>query len=149
MKQEEIVDGYLKTEGRCYGHCDGRTQLVFLEKGERLISCMACPGGYVSRIVMYGRELDTAGFMHYLAEKTEGTGEVEAADIRTATRHPWDLGTGGDGANDVVIREAYWTQNYRRSKSENPGRNALFLCGDCNELYVSQLSGGRGHSHTR
>ena len=48
-------------------------------------------------------------------------------DVRIASRYPWDLGiTTGDGAKSMMV--AYWTQNYRRTKSEDADRDALFLC---------------------
>lgn len=145
MEPVEIVTSYLKSDGRCYGHCDSRTELKIVEKGDRVISCMTCPGGYVSRIVMYGRDIDAAAFKQYLTEKAGKLGGISDEDIRLATRHPWDLGM--EGSEDVVIREAYWTQNYRRTKSEDPARNALFLCGECGDLYVSPLSAGGKHAH--
>lgn len=149
MENELIVDKYLRTEGKCYGHCDGKTELAFIEKGTRTISCMACPDGYVSRLVMYGGELDVDGFLNYIKERIGQSGDVSAYDIRTATRHPWDLGTEGETSGENVIREAYWTQNYRRTKSDDPNRNALFLCRECDSLYLSPVSGGGTHVHEK
>lgn len=147
MENATIVENYLTTKGKCYGHCDGKTELVFLEKGERTISCMVCPGGYVSRLVLYGHELDVGEFLGYIKEKLGQSGDVSAYDIRTATRHPWDLGTDAGVGGENVIMEAYWTQNYRRTKSEDPTRDAIFLCRECNSLYLSPVSGGGKHVH--
>lgn len=147
MENATIVENYLKTSGKCYGHCDGKTELVFLERGKKTISCMVCPGGYVSRIVLYGDELDVEGFLNFIREKLGESGDVSSYDIRTATRHPWDLGTETEADGENVIREAYWTQNYRRTKSEDPNRNAIFHCSECNSLYLSPVSGGGKHVH--
>jgi hypothetical protein len=146
MKLEEIIDARLRTEGKCYGHCKSGTEMTLLKDGKNTFSFMSCPEGYVSRIVMYGRELDVPAFRHFL-KSTAGVGEVSDADIRIATRHPWDLGIEDGGKETVLLKEAYWTQNYRRTKSDDPSREALFLCRECSGLYVAPLSGGSSHSH--
>ena len=142
MDSLQIIENYLKSDGRWYGHCEGRAEMVFLEKGRRTVSCMACPGGYVSRIVMYAPEVDPADLQEFLAVRAGALGPVSEEEIRVATRHPWDLGIEGQVKEDVAIRQAYWTQNYRKTKADNPSRNALFLCRDCSELFVSPLSDG-------
>ncbi len=147
MDYRRIIDGYLKADGKCYGHCDQKTDMYFMEDGENLISCMTCPGGYVSRIVMYGRDIDVPGFKKFLSANTAGLGAVADQDIRIATRHPWDLGLEGKVQEDIVLREAYWTQNYRRTKSDDPSRKGLFLCRECGKLLVSPVNEGlRSHS---
>lgn len=146
MDRKSLVGKYLSAESKCYGHCSGSTDVKFIEEGERLVACMSCPGGYVSRIIMYGDEVDAGAFREYIISKAGEIGEVTDDDIRVATRHPWDLGAEGPGGGDVSVREAYWTQNYRRTKSEDASRKALFLCGGCGELYVSGIDGA-GHEH--
>lgn len=146
MDSLQIIEDHLMSDGKCYGHCEGSTEMVFLEKGRRTVSCMACPGGYVSRIVMYAPEVDAPGLQGFIAARAGAFGPVGEEEIRVATRHPWDLGIEGDVKEDVAIRQAYWTQNYRKTKSDSPSRSALFLCRECNELFVSPLNEGV-HTH--
>ncbi len=90
--------------------------------------------GYVSRVMTYGKEADTLQFKTFITNTIGSMGTVQDEDIRVATRHQWDS---PDLAGDVKV--AYWTQNYRRTKSDDPNRGALFLCGNCNSFFVQPL----------
>src|SRR5712692_8645393 len=109
----------------CYGHCTQPSSFSVVSD-QPLVACYHCMAGYASRIMAYGIEVDVSEFKTYI-EKTIGSlGTVQDEDIRVATRHPWDA---PDLAGDV--RVAYWTQNYRRTKVDDPSRAALFVCGNC------------------
>ncbi len=42
--------------------------------------------------------------------------------------------------NDLVLREAYWTQSYRRTKNDDPDRPALFFCSNRDSFFVQPLT---------
>jgi len=87
--------------------------------------------------MVYGRDVHPSTLKQFVAEALEDPGSVQDEDIRTATRNDWDFGaelTGG------MMRVSYWTQNYRRSKIDDPNRNALFLCSKCRSLFSQSLT---------
>lgn len=83
-------------------------------------------------------------FRGYAQESAAGLGKVEDSDIRTARRYAWDLGLERE-RDDLVLREAYWTQNYRRTKTDDPDRPALFLCSNGDSFFVQPLTSNRKH----
>lgn len=99
-----------------------------------------CQGRYVTRIVEYAKEVDPEAFMEFVQKAIGGIGKVEKSDVRVARRYAWDLGIERD-ANDLVLMEAYWTQNYRRTRNDDPDRPALFLCSNKDSFFVQPLSG--------
>jgi hypothetical protein len=125
---------------KCYGHCDQPATLKILgEKGGMLLATMACHAGYVSRIMAYGTQIDLPVFRSFISDSLGGSIRLTDDDLRTATRFSWDLGMSGQGA-DEVVKVAYWTQNYRGSKSEATDRQALFACANCGSLYIQHVS---------
>ena len=133
---ESLVKERLMGHGNCYGHCKEPSELKLLSQKKMMIGCYACPSGYVSLIVHYGKEVDLHGFKTFLSSLNEG--DVADEDIRVAMRYNWDLGI--KEPEGTVLREAYWRQSYRRTKSEDPNRIALFLCTNCNSFYRQQIS---------
>ena len=133
MEARRVVESSFSQPQKCYGHCDQQATLRFLDSGEPLVACYACPAGYVSKVMVYGegdarrrlREFVTAALGRPLGDE----------EIRTATRHPWDLGVPG-----FEMKAAYWTQNYRGSKSSDPERQALFTCSGCGSAYVKPVT---------
>ena len=63
---------------------------------------------------------------------------IEDGDVRIASRYAWDLGL-DRGSNDLILKEMYWTQNYRRTKSDDPDRTALFLCANRDSFFIQAL----------
>jgi hypothetical protein len=140
MSDEEIrglAQDLLNLETKCYGHCKEPASLEFI--GEGTVSCHVCPGRYVSRVIAYGKKLDLEQFREYIGRAARDMGEVEEGDIRVASRYAWDLGFDRE-TDDLVLREAYWTQSYRRTKSDDPERPALFLCSNRDSFFVQPLS---------
>jgi hypothetical protein len=131
---KEIVEERLSGHSRCYGHCQEQTTLKFLPEKRITVGCYSCPSGYVSRMVTYGRRLNVNAFKAFISKALQGIGDVADEDIRVATRYTWDLGLKRK-PEGMVLREVYWTQNYRRTKSEDPNRLALFLCAKCSSFY--------------
>jgi hypothetical protein len=134
-KLRGLVEEKLNEPTTCYGHCEQQSRLKFIGDGE-LTGVFACPSGYVSRIVRYGDEINVSKFKSFLENAVESRLEIQSEDIRTASRYSWDLGI--ESGKERILREAYWTQNYRRTKSGDPDRSALFLCTNCNENFLVQ-----------
>lgn len=140
MPDEEIPDlaqVLLNVATKCYGHCGETADLEFI--GDGTVSCHVCPGRYVSRIITYGKELDLKRFKEFVRNAAPNLGEVEDGDIRVASRYAWDLGL-DKKKDDLVLREAYWAQNYRRTKVDDPERKALFLCSNRDSFFVQPLT---------
>ncbi len=131
MDYRELVNARFDMPMACYGHCQGVATLRFVRDVPRPIACAACPSGYVSRVIVYGSDVDADDLKEFVS--SAGVGGVKDEDIRVATRHPWDL------SYDAEMREAYWTQSYRRTKDDRPGRPALFLCASCQKPFVQPL----------
>jgi len=135
---ERIVEQKLKRSPKCYRHCQEQSTLKLLPGKQMLVGSYSCPSGYVSRIVAYGRELDLNGFKALLSSALQGVEEVTDEDIRIATRYTWDLGI-KEEPDGIVLKEAYWTQNYGKRKNEDPNRHGLFLCTKCGSFYGKQI----------
>src|SRR2546428_8383975 len=136
-KTRRIVEAKLNAVVMCRGHCSERASLSLSEVDGELVGTYACPSGYVSSLMNYG-EVDVAWFRDFVSRLLRGIGEVKDEDIRVATRYAWDLDERGSGR---VLKEAYWTQNYRRTHSDDPYRDALFSCTNCRSFYVQIVSG--------
>ena len=134
-KLSGLVKEKLYEPTTCYGHCEQQIRLRFVGDGE-LTGVIVCPSGYVSRIVRYGDEIDIPEFKSFLENAVGSNLDIQSEDIRTASRYSRDLGVKSD--KERILREAYWTQNYRRTKSGDPDRPALFLCTNCNENLLVQ-----------
>lgn len=136
---KRVVEEKLRARSRCYGHCQEESTLKFLPDERLMVGCYSCPSGYVSRIVAYGRGVDLNGFRSLVSAAVQGIGDVADEDIRVATRYTWDLGVEGEPEGEV-LKEAYWMQSYRRTKSDDPNRAALFLCRNCGSFYHQAAS---------
>jgi hypothetical protein len=101
------------------------------------LGCYTCRSGYVSLIVQYGKEVDLPAYKTLLSPLLQGN--LTDEDLRVATRYSWDLGV-EDESEGALLREAYWRQNYRRTKTDDPHRAALFLCTQCESFYCQRLS---------
>lgn len=134
----ELVREKLGGPFHCYGHCHEPAELKFLPSEGKLVGVLVCPSGYVSRFVMYGHELDAEELRSFVQRNAGSAMEVREGDVRLASRHALDLGL--EGADRTVLREAYWIQNYGRSKSSEPDRAALFQCSRCGAVFVQPVS---------
>ena len=134
MELRQLVESAFSQPQKCSGHCDQPARFRFLGSGEPTVACYACPAGYVSKVMIYGHRSPDQALLGFLT-KAMGTGATKEDEIRTATRHPWDLGAPG-----VELKVAYWNQNYRSSKSSDPTRQAIFLCSNCGSAYLKPLS---------
>lgn len=137
MNLAELVRDHFSLQTNCYRHCDEPTTLRIIAEGEATIGCYTCPSGYVSRVVLYAKRAEPKLLMKFL-KNSAGEMDIAEADMRIASRHPWDLGI--DVRDETVFQEVYWTQNYRRTESNQPQRKALFVCANCNSLYLKPLN---------
>jgi ssDNA-binding Zn-finger/Zn-ribbon topoisomerase 1 len=135
---ERTIEEKLNGHPTC-SHCQEQAALKLLPRKGMMIGCYACPSGYVSRIVTYGKELDLTAFRELVSSFAKGVSDVNNEDVRVATRYTWDLGIGTDQSG-MVLKEAYWMQSYRRTKNDDPKRLALFLCGKCGSFYNQAFS---------
>jgi hypothetical protein len=130
-----VVQSLLTTSAQCR-HCNDTANLEHL--GDGLVAAHVCPGRYVTRIIKYGKQLEPDEFKKFVQEAVQDMGRVENSDVRMASRYAWDLGLVRKN-NDLILREIYWTQNYRRTKSDSPDRLALFLCSNKDSFFVQPL----------
>jgi len=136
MDLDRLVREKLNGRSECSGHCQQRSELKLLRQGGMTIGCYSCPSGYVTCLIQYGRVLDLQAFKVFLSTIQD---DVTDEDIRVATRYNWDLAITNQ-SDGPVVREAYWRQSYRRTKSEDQQRTALFTCTNCDYLYHQPLS---------
>ncbi len=133
----EVARSILATTAKC-SHCSGQAAIEYLEGGS--IGVHVCPGRYVSRIIAYGNPLDPDRFREFVQGAVQGTQRIDDTDVRVASRYAWDLGL-DRASNDLILKEMYWTQNYRRTKSEDPDRVALFFCANGDSFFVQAVQG--------
>jgi hypothetical protein len=122
----DFVMENLVLRGRCYFHCDQDTVFRELEAYGRIAGLYHCPGGYVSRVVYYDVEPDIRWFLSWVREIAAPL-HVEERDVRVATRHQWEFGSGEPpkgGLEPYIIRQLYWTQP-RPSEGREEG---LYIC---------------------
>jgi len=98
-----------------------------------------CAKGYVSKVMAYGLGDNRPVISSLIRGALGSKGDFSDEDVRTATRYAWDMGM-EDKARDIVFRVAYWTQNYRRTKSNAANRDGLFACIQCDTLFVQPVS---------
>ena len=137
MDLERLVKERLNGRSKCAGHCQEPSELKLLHQKGMMIGCYTCPSGYVSLLVQYGKELDLPAFKSFLSTLPQDN--LTDEDIRVATRYNWDLGIKGQ-PDGKILREAYWRQSYRRTKTDDPHRMALFQCTKCSSFYQQQIS---------
>ena len=123
---------------KCYGHCDQLATPRVLREDGMLIIGMVCHAGYVSRIIGYSREPQLDRFKEFVSESLGPAMIVKEEDLRTATRFAWDLGE--PAGESETLKVAYWTQNYRGNKRDDPDRAALFMCSKCGALHIQPVS---------
>jgi hypothetical protein len=120
----------------CYGHCKEPSGFEFRDDSTIV---QVCPDRYVSRIIAYGNQVDSDQFKRILRGLAPGMEGVESSDIRVASRYAWDLGLNREN-DDLIVRLAYWTQSYRRTKNDSTDRIALFLCSNKDSFFMQPVN---------
>jgi len=137
---ESLVLDLLSGSPRCFGHCEETAKLrVIREDEDGLVGCYVCPSGYISRVVRYSTKNKVDWFTSYLRDLLGSELQVERGDVRVATRYNWDLGLDG-GEHVPIVKEHYWVQSYRRTKSDDPNRRAAFMCSQCGAIFFQPAS---------
>jgi hypothetical protein len=141
MELQALVKEKFSEPQKCYGHCDQLSTLKFLNGDEKpIVAVYSCPGAYISRIIVYGDSMELSKVLTYIKDLVGKEQDVREEDIRVASRYPWDLGL--DSADQGrVMSVAFWTQNYRRTKKDDPDRAAVFLCSNCGKVFSQPASG--------
>ena len=121
----------------CYGHCKELSGFEFVKDESMIVQ--VCPARYVSRIIAYGNQVDQDQFKRILRGLASGMEGVESIEIRVASRYAWDLGLDRP-SDDLIVRLAYWTQSYRRTKNDSPDRVALFLCSKKDSFFMQPVN---------
>lgn len=138
MDLRPLVAEKFGTLERCYGHCEQQPTLRFLNSADTpVIGGYACHAGYLSRIVVYAESIsinEARGLVQALVGPATA---ITDEDIRVENMYPWDLDMRGEAGK--ILMAAYWTQNYRRSKNEDPNRTGLFLCGSCQSIFPQPI----------
>jgi len=142
-----FVEKYLTFKGQCRRHCDGPTSFVDLwYDSDRVVGAYVCPDKYVSRVVYLSTKPNIDWFIDFLSSQV-GEEVVNDRDIRTATRHGWELRDDAlaemkEISPSGVIKEVYWTV-YPQTEAEK-GRG-VFLCSypekgrGCGRLFVQDI----------
>jgi hypothetical protein len=134
-----VAENYGELE-KCYGHCAQPATLKFLNEEENpVITAYSCHGAYLSRIIIYADSLEVDGARGAIARLLGRDDEVKLEDVRIATRYPWDLGSNAVNPEKLMM-VAYWTQNYRRSKNDDPNRLGFFLCPECSHVFSQSVA---------
>ena len=138
VETDAIVEERFFEPQKC-GHCGAQANPRFIRRGNEPVVAVACPSGYISKVIAYGTGDNTTTVKSLVGGALGSGGDLSDEDIRSATRYAWDLGM-EDKAKGKVFGAAYWNQNYRRTKSDAPNRNALFSCARCGSLFVQPVS---------
>ena len=134
-----IAEEYGELE-KCYGHCEQPATLKFLNSGDDpVVTGYSCHGAYLSRVIIYAGTLRLEESVDTIARLVGKESEVKEEDVRIASRYPWDVDITSANPGKLMMM-AYWTQNYRRTKSEDPNRNAVFLCASCKSIFSQPIS---------
>jgi hypothetical protein len=136
-----FVNQYLIVkEAKCNRHCQNAVKFVALKADQPgIVGGYVCPGNYVSRVVYFSPDPDREWFEKFLKDQV---GErVRSRDIRTATRHGWELG--GKAEEEIKkipnekITQVYWT-SYPASDEEKT--SGAFRCENCGRLFVKNFA---------
>ncbi len=136
-----FVNRYLIVQdAKCYRHCQNASKFVPL-KSDRpgILGGYFCPGNYASRVVYFSLDPDRDWFEKNLRNQV---GErVRTRDIRSATRHGWELGENAEVEIQRTpggkITQLYWTSYPANDEEKTSG---AFRCENCGRLFVKNFS---------
>ncbi len=142
----DFIKSYLVVrDAKCYRHCQDRASFVLLKSDNSAVTgAYLCPGNYVSRVAYFSIDPDREWFERFLKDQA---GElIRSRDIRSATRHGWELGGNAETEikkiSDNGIKQVYWT--FYPATDEEKTRGA-FRCENCGRLFVKGFSDGSKH----
>jgi hypothetical protein len=136
-----FVNGYLIVQdAKCYRHCQEPAKFTPLKSDKPgIIGGYVCPGNYASRIVYFSLDPDREWFEGYLKKQLGDA--VRSRDIRSATRHGWELGGNAEAEIKKIstagLKQFYWT--FYPATDEEKTRGA-FRCDNCGRLFAKEFS---------
>jgi len=139
-----FVERYLIVQdARCYRHCQDRARFVPLQADRPgILGGYFCPGNYASRVVYFSLDPDREWFEKFLQNQVGN--RVRSRDIRSATRHGWELGGNAETEitkiSDDGIRQLYWTVYPSTEEEKTSG---AFRCENCGKLFVKGFTDER------
>lgn len=138
-----VEEKYSKLE-KCSGHCEESCTSKFLNSdADPVMVGYSCHVAYLSRIIIYSESFGLNDSVDAITRLIGRYYDVKEEDVRIASRYPWDLGMEDQRELRRLITVSYWTQNYRRTKSEDKDRVAIFLCENCHTVFPQALSAQR------
>ncbi|MCJ7761088.1 thioredoxin family protein [Candidatus Bathyarchaeota archaeon] len=150
---DDFVQRHLVFKVECRRHCDKPADFkVILTTPDGVVGGYICPGGFVSRVVYFSLEPNLDWFYAFLSGQL-GKELVEQRDLRTATRHGWELDEGAAAElacltstlQVPLIKEAYWVYHPKNDVEKTRG---VFLCSDPKQekgygrLFVQETTSG-------
>ena len=115
---------------------------LIVQEPTRVLGAYICPDGIVSQVVYFSQKPDLNWFSKTILNQV-GAVNFTTNDVRTATRHGWELG--GDACQvldaelgpDSSITEVYWTR-YPRTDAQK--QVAISVCtGDASRVGCLKL----------
>ena len=127
----KFVEDHLSFTGKCFRHCDKPTSMkVISQDSTHVLGAYTCPDGFVSQIVYFSQRPDLNWFNSTISNQV-GPENFTTNDVRTATRHGWELGGNADESLEAKLgpnsslTEVYWTR-YARTNAQK--QIAISLC---------------------
>jgi hypothetical protein len=141
---KHFVERYLIVQdAKCYRHCQDQAKFVSLQVDKPgILGGYFCPGNYASRVVYFSLDPDREWFEKFLRDQVGD--RVRSRDIRSATRHGWELG--GNAETEITkicddgIRQLYWTAYPLTQEEKTSG---AFRCENCGKLFVKGFADER------
>ena len=140
-KFADFVNTYLIIQdAKCYRHCQEPAKFSSLKSDKSgIVGAYICPGNYATRVVYFSQKPDPEWFEKFLKDQLGDL--VRSRDIRSATRHGWELGGNAETEIREIIdgglKQFYWTF-YPASDGEKT--RGAFRCENCGALFAKQFS---------
>jgi hypothetical protein len=139
----DFVQKYLiVSDAKCYRHCQNEAKFLPLSSDKPgILGGYFCPGNYASRVVYFSLDPDQDWFENFLRKRVGD--RVRTRDIRSATRHGWELG--GNAETEITkvssdgVKQLYWTAYPANEEEKNSG---AFRCEKCGSLFVKSFTDG-------
>ena len=137
----DFVDKYLIVrDAKCYRHCQDPAKFTPLKSDSPgIVGGYVCPGNYTSRVVYFSQSPDREWFEGYLKDRLGDL--VRSKDIRSGTRHGWELGGNAEVEIEKIssdgVKQFYWTFYPATDEEKSEG---AFRCGNCGRLFAKQFS---------
>ncbi len=147
---DDFVQRHLVFKVECRRHCDRPADYrVLSATPDEVVGGYICPDGFVSRVVYFSLKPNLDWFYTFLSDQL-GKELVENRDLRTATRHGWELDENAAAelacltSQEVpLIKEVYWVYHPKDDVEKTRG---VFICSDpsqergCGRLFLQEIT---------